>query len=835
MILESPFIGTGELFECTSDYALALAYFAKSSNEIITIDDIERLIKYFKVNIKYSKERFKPYILNANYTDLSNQELRFIKKTFSLYENEEDILVNYEGVIHHGTGITDKIDILIFAFAIDLMFYGETKAFNILESTIKYIFKNNSEFSFRKEKDQMIAALGKINDDYLKDSITDYFLDNTIIDIFQIMEIETIDELKKLNDDVLYIILCRNIEEYIKFFEKLSQRKKKNVAGLLNVIKLIKQNVLIKKRKDVFYRRYGINCKKQTLEEISYSYDVTRERIRQIQKKTVTILELKWKKVFNSELDNAIEQQKINAPYIEYSKVRKFINDDEISELLLALIELLCDDKSYDEYLDIVCYNYYYDTLINNKLLMIPIVVPIKDLPEYDDLSQRLIRNNNYYRITASNCYLKVGNSTKDLYLSLIDEIYPNGFTLNDNFCKSINDEMKNRYGIEPLDFIGYKTRFEHWNTFWAVDRSYLMNKNYAAKLTDDLRNKILKYLYESNQGAIYYVSIFKNFENELLSIGINNRYHLKSALDEDLPMEFKSKRDYIAIGDKNTSISNEFDALLDSVHGVFDASSFKEKFPGVADYSIYNNISGRDDVLQYDYGSKFLKVDPNLFDKEFDKLIIDEIENTFKAVNFPVITSTKIYSRMRILHPDDLSKYSFLDNHFVFYSYITRRINCYSYFRPYISKEKSIMLQGRMIINSYIESQEYFNKKILDSFLNKMQLSLYNSSYMDFMIDESDMFVQINVDTCVKKKYIAVDEQRLERIKSELDYYINSFGEINTINPLCFDDYPYIGYAWSKYLLVGVVRSYLADDYIIEYTHSMHNVTDFIIRRMNK
>ena len=43
---------------------------------------------------------------------------------------------------------------------------------------------------------------------------------------------------------------------------------------------------------------------------------------------------------------------------------------------------------------------------------------------------------------------------------------------------------------------------------------------------------------------------------------------------------------------------------------------------------------------------------------------------------------------------------------------------------------------------------------------------------------------------------------------------------------------FPKLKYNWNKYLLVGIVRTYLSDDFAIDYTDNTYRTTDFIIRR---
>ena len=107
-----------------------------------------------------------------------------------------------------------------------------------------------------------------------------------------------------------------------------------------------------------------------------------------------------------------------------------------------------------------------------------------------------------------------------------------------------------------------------------------------------------------------------------------------------------------------------------------------------------------------------------------------------------------------------------------------------------------------------------------------------YIDSYLDFLISNSELFVQINIDTAVKKDLLMINENILTKIENDLNYYINSFGPIDSRKYNDYSNLPRLRTGWNKYLLVGIIRTFLNDKYIIEYTDSMYNMTDFIIRR---
>ena len=102
---------------------------------------------------------------------------------------------------------------------------------------------------------------------------------------------------------------------------------------------------------------------------------------------------------------------------------------------------------------------------------------------------------------------------------------------------------------------------------------------------------------------------------------------------------------------------------------------------------------------------------------------------------------------------------------------------------------------------------------------------------YIKFFIDISDQFVQVSVDTLIDKKSLVISDDFVEKIRKEMVYYIKSFGPIETSKYIGYSVLPSIDLKWNKYLLVGIIRTFLNDELEIEYTDKTYNKTDFIIK----
>jgi RNA polymerase primary sigma factor len=137
------------------------------------------------------------------------------------------------------------------------------------------------------------------------------------------------------------------IDEYIKSssLQNISNKKKTIIDGENETEKpaekyteeKLKENlieVLGTKEVDILFQRHGINCQRQTLEEVGEKYSVTRERIRQIEKKSL----LRIRKFLNSPRRRKVFNEWVNENIRKYGiEDKKFVLNDRVSDVKKTL------------------------------------------------------------------------------------------------------------------------------------------------------------------------------------------------------------------------------------------------------------------------------------------------------------------------------------------------------------------------------------------------------------------------------------------------------------------------------------------------------------------
>lgn len=255
---------------------------------------------------------------------------------------------------------------------------------------------------------------------------------------------------------------------------------------------------------------------------------------------------------------------------------------------------------------------------------------------------------------------------------------------------------------------------------------------------------------------------------------------------------------------------------------------------PGVEDYVFYNVLyPEKENGLIFLDNKKFIyrdKIKINDVDKDKLKSIIDEL---FKILNSDVITARKVYARIKLMEKDysinlGIKNYSYYD----LFSIINVLFpNEYYYSRPFISINPGVSSTREELLKNHLTKFTSFTNADAKEYLTKMNAgNIY--SYLMFMDSMSDNFVQVDLDKMVKKEYVGLTEENIRNIKKIIKLLINNFGEIDTRTFNGYSMFPKLKYDWNKYLLAGIVRTFLSDDYTVDYTDNTYRTTEFIIRR---
>lgn len=598
---------------------------------------------------------------------------------------------------------------------------------------------------------------------------------------------------------------------------------------------------LREKEKEVISRRFNLHKEKEeTLEEISEKWDITRERVRQIEASAYRKLE-KYANENRYVLYNAFVKADTQQNYyftIE-DGIRIFGSVD-----LLQRYALLCKAMNSE-----LIYDQEYKVFYNNKYISIDLIVSditedlgnVVSIDEYDmkdSLTKAVIEK--LYSLKKGKLFVDKKLNYSDLILKLIDDNFPNGYKIG-NGEKQDYDEIKklfvNTYGDE-IDFPAERAIsalvMRPSSEYCLVGRGLYRRQIYCVDLPDYLKEKVIDFILENSDPTIYYVSIYERFQKEFNAIGVNNYYYMKGLIDPYLT-DFTTKRDYVLASPDKITAKEAVKNYMRSLKGIFSLQDLRDRFIGVKDYVFFFIlIEEEENGLITLHNNRYFYIENANITMETLERYKSFIEDLFNTTGQDALSTRKIYGRMALTSKSLLSDLSsFIEDQFALFS-ITKYFfkDEYNYHRPFIFKADAATMTKKEIILKYAEKQSVLTPKVIQDYSMKMNIrGVY--SYLNFIDEMSETHVQTGVGTLILKAKLNLSEDFLNRFNEMVQLIFTKTDELDMRQ---FNGYvllPKCEYTWNQYLFTGIIRSYFDDEYEIKNTENMYNDTSFIIRRI--
>lgn len=517
-------------------------------------------------------------------------------------------------------------------------------------------------------------------------------------------------------------------------------------------------------------------------------------------------------------------------------EVQEYFNDELVAGLTALFIFLSDSFVTYDFKLGIIYdrKNYSLNDITNEIINNYGVYIIKKDYEDLDELERAVIGPE--YRLVDSAVYVRRGFPNRALSTEIIDSCFPNGYHISDDGdFEKFKSEYIRRYGYwDEMLCPRVITAYLDHDGYCLIGRGTYINKEYAHKLTDELRASILNYILE-NQPAVYYRSIYSFFESNLKLLGINNYYYLKGVLDPTLPEEFTTKRDYIQVGQAKMTAIQTILMFMKSFEGTFTLMDLRQRFEGVKDY-VFTNLLYKEieKGLIWLSSKEYIYLDKIGLPNSTRKNLSNFIDGLFKSLNTDVLSSRKIYAKLVLTDRNLFDELKIVKNQFSLFSLLNYLFHSIYYFnRPLISKNINYDAGSEKVIKDYVSTLEEFNARTIYKYTSNMSIrGLY--SHSRFMDELSDDYVQINIDTMVKKEKVGVTNDLLKEFE---DIFRLIFSNCDIVDTRNFNGYailPKFNYGWSKHLLAGIIRTFLSDKYEVENTESTYDTTDYIIRKLS-
>ena len=694
---------------------------------------------------------------------------------------------------------------------------------------------NNSDYYL----DKIQKATSAINDRNFNIQFS-FFLKNTsVIKFFTAYGILYVQDLLNISPQKILILSAVDLDETIKKIELLSNDYYITTSHKINITV---NNAINERTYKILLSRNGffINNGK-TLEAIGEEYGLSRERIRQIEAKAIKNL------TFYAEAidDNLIQFFNIlikthNVTYMYVQDILQKYNDKETIYNACLLLLVLNIKYKYDEKYHII-YDSETISIQNIENRIIKKFGQLFNISYYNSASslEKEIIDNNYVLSGRQKILYRYKQYSQTAFLvDLIDELFPDGYRLyNNDEYNILQEEYKNRLGdeIEVPSMTAVRGLIDR-DMFCQIGKGIYKLRKKCVDIPQKLLISIFDFIVD-NLPMIDYITIYNHFENELKNIGIDNYYYMKGIIDYSLPDDLLTKRNYIT--DANNTIS-AVEARLNyirSLNGMFSLDDLLEKYPGVKPYVFYFTLYDEEKNGLIQIGNKkFIYFNKLNISNEIILKIKNIIDELFKYTNSNILSSRKIYAKIKISYPEILKELTFIEGHFSMFSLIQYIFsNDYYFDRPYIAKEKTSAhgLTTRSVIISYLSNQEIIDFELYQKYCMKMNINMVYT-YMQLVDELSDNFVQLDDRQMIRKDILDIPEKSLQKIEQTLEIVLSRQCKLETSKFKGYVMFPMIKYDWNKHVLAGIVRSYFSDKYEVKNLTqgSKSEAIDYEIRR---
>lgn len=806
-------------------------------------EEVEKLLEKFygKENIKnngilkfcdqHFKSKEKNYTLNISEEELKNYEItkefeKDIDELISLNQNSLYEVLEKE-ITSKEISFAEKLKKCI------IYYYGDSKLTleKRTELLYKYFYNIKNYYKIYRLIDSKLENIPEL---FNSIEITELDFSEQHQSFLIFNNVFTIKNLKYISIDTLISIFCNDIQHFIDEISKYAINKERIINNLSEKFK----NIIKPEWDVVLQKRYDINTnQKRTLADIGKELNLSRERVRQIERKAIQKL------LYNKDEINRLlycfyrDINKENKDYITIEDFYNYINDENLTKYLIIILYSEELDMRINEETNII-YNskeITFEEIKKEAEEQLENIIIKTDVEGYDVIQKNIIEKN--YRLYQDKVFVKKELNISYIYVNEIKENFIDGYDIGseddyNRLIKIINE----KYGdIEVSSMHSIQGMIDR-NGFIQIDRGRYKAREYAAilpeKLVDEIINLIIK-----NQPVIAYSLIYEKFKNQLEKLGINNRFYLKGCIDEKLPEGFNTGRDFINTDSEgNYTTSDVMREIFKSFEWSFSIDDVREKMPGLKGYNYENYAKAEEENGLIQIGSKsYIYIEKLNITEQIKQELKEYIDDLFIKLDSNILTSKKIYASLNIMNKNLYNKLNITARFgdFELFSIIQHLYkDDYYYSRPIISKEEEFTTTAYMLIKEYAKRLNIFSYNDIKRYIYKMNLGGL-SSYLNFMDDLSDEYVQINKDSMVKKEELNLTREQLEKIEEFMDLLLKN-KEIKTDE---FDGYfmlPRLARGWNKYLLIGIIKTYFREKYDIQNTTNFYDTTDFIIRRIN-
>lgn len=627
--------------------------------------------------------------------------------------------------------------------------------------------------------------------------------------------------LKDLNlKTSMYIASMLKEDEYAILFEQYNILEKDPSQYF--------EAILLALESDSRYKILLSRANGMTLEEVGAEHNLTRERIRQIEKKFI--------KGLIPTVDCLIQSVSNDTRYItvqelvdvydndDYDRVLVYLCKKDIQKVYFDFAEMFwltpsgseIENKVLKTMIDVIEDGFDLDSKSN----MIEDILEEIDIDYFsiDDIKSLMIKNG--YK-AYGNLLVNGSKSYGYLCARIVQEYFPKGIKLNQNDAVPEPDLvllrklLHQRYGqinVSESDR-AFSSRISEFLVI--SDRGYATAKeNVEVELT--ALEQVIEYIEQFDSDRIYYRQIFSEYQGLLGMTGNVDNYHfLHGVLMLYYPEHYVYSRDYLEKKQGNGNTMTVQSMLLSYINEQgkpVHRDEFKRKF-GFSEIMIYTATASEPRLIQWEYNYFYsmdlIELSGNEINLLKEELLI--LLNTHSGYCSEYLYYSKVKANLKgwinrngIRNPKNLF-------------YISEHLfgNICEFRRPHIcSKGKYTEFTVKNIALEMLGHPERFFYSEYKKLGDKMLWSDVTLG-MVFMDIEQNYF-RISQDEYILGELFEIKSYQVAEIEEALSKLLRH-GKVSLLNFGEWDILPKIDYEWNSFILESIIRNYSSSFRIIE------------------
>ena len=557
----------------------------------------------------------------------------------------------------------------------------------------------------------------------------------------------------------------------------------------------------------VINARY-LQGKRQTLEDIGIKYNVSRERIRQIEKKAINKMRSSKNNKYRTLL---IKQLKLLSSHKSYITIHE-LEEMGLGKNMVSFLEKVTGDIIYDCDFRACFFNRASKNKLEKCLEELPNEFTKNDLQEYcilivDETKGAFTKDEIYKIITEKyrlyGEYITKNKITLKVVLSiLMQKYFPNGMDLYDeeNIQKLREKAIEEFDGFELAEN-SKAIRARLQSLCILVGRGIWKYDTEQKLISDELGDEIIEYITDYKSPVVPIQAVLNRFINKFNEIGISNKYSLHGQLKKALPDKFSINRDYVF---KNGNIS---------FHEIVEAFIKQSAMP-VTKRDIQENFPGITDIVIQQVAAATRVMNMNGYYVHLDNLNISENEaNVLREAVDAELGDNLIYHANTIF-TNIRARLSGLFNrigvtHYLQFYYLLHEIypTNYAYNRPFIARAGVEIVSGEAQVINRILQEEECSIATIRGYAKEVGTII--DRYIEFVDRNNDSFVFKNRDCVIATSALGLEEADF----SELDKILSEFMGEEQYRLLSdfynFRELPDLTCNWNTWLLYSIVRKY--------------------------